>query len=81
MSVNFIRKMSNTVLSSCSPFKLALVQIGAGADKSKNLSHAREKIMEASQNGAQVVVLPVMYPCSTFMLMTRRTGILTLSSF
>lgn len=61
MSLNFIRKMSNTVLSSCSPFKLALVQIGAGADKAKNLSHAREKIMEASKNGAQVVVLPVTY--------------------
>lgn len=59
MSLNFIRKMSNTVLSSCSPFKLALVQIGAEADKSKNLNHAREKIMEASKNGAQVVVLPV----------------------
>jgi predicted amidohydrolase len=51
--------MSNTVLSTCSPFKLALVQIGAGADKSKNLSHARDKIIEASKNGAQIVVLPV----------------------
>ncbi|KAG2190142.1 hypothetical protein INT46_005187 [Mucor plumbeus] len=58
MSLNFIRKMSNTVLSTCSPFKLALVQIGAGADKSKNLSHARDKIIEASKNGAQIVVLP-----------------------
>ncbi|KAI8641757.1 carbon-nitrogen hydrolase [Parasitella parasitica] len=58
MSLNFSRKMSEAVLSACSPFKLALIQIGAGADKSKNLRHTHEKIMEASKNGAQVVVLP-----------------------
>ncbi|KAI7900761.1 carbon-nitrogen hydrolase [Cokeromyces recurvatus] len=49
--------MSN-VLASSSLFKLALVQIGAGFDKSKNLSHAKAKILEAAKNGAQVVVLP-----------------------
>ncbi|CEP16397.1 hypothetical protein [Parasitella parasitica] len=50
--------MSNAILSSCSAFKLALVQISIGSDKSKNLERTREKIIEASRNGAQVVVLP-----------------------
>ncbi|KAI8975162.1 carbon-nitrogen hydrolase [Mycotypha africana] len=46
------------VLAPCSPFKLALIQIGAGPDKSKNLAYARSKIVEAAKNGAQVIVLP-----------------------
>lgn len=52
----------STVLSPASPFKLALVQLGGvGADKTKNLAHTREKILEAANNGAQVVVLPVSF--------------------
>ncbi|KAI9478787.1 MAG: carbon-nitrogen hydrolase [Benjaminiella poitrasii] len=57
MSTRLLRSMSN-VLAPSSPFKLALVQIGAGADKPKNLLHAKSKILEAAKNGAQVVVLP-----------------------
>lgn len=34
---------------------------GVGADKTKNLAHTREKILEAANNGAQVVVLPVSF--------------------
>ncbi|CAO3700517.1 unnamed protein product [Rhizopus stolonifer] len=50
--------MSN-VLSESSPFKIALVQLGGvGFNKPSNLAHAREKILEAAKNGAQVVVLP-----------------------
>ncbi|KAG1294756.1 hypothetical protein G6F66_004929 [Rhizopus arrhizus] len=50
--------MSN-VLSDCSPFKIALVQLGnVGFNKTANLAHAREKILEAAKNGAQVIVLP-----------------------
>lgn len=51
--------MSN-ILSPSSPFKLALIQLGGiGADKAKNLAHARAMILKAANNGAQVVVLPV----------------------
>lgn len=54
-----MKKMSN-VLSDCSPFKIALVQLGnVGFNKTANLAHAREKILEAAKNGAQVIVLPV----------------------
>jgi len=38
--------------------KLALVQLAAGADKSANLSKARSKVLEATSNGANIVVLP-----------------------
>nr|POE80065.1 hydrolase c26a3.11 [Quercus suber] len=40
------------------PLKLALVQLAAGADKTANLAHARAKVLEASSNGANIVVLP-----------------------
>lgn len=39
-------------------FKLGLIQLAAGPDKQKNLSHARDKILEAAKAGAQVIVLP-----------------------
>lgn len=42
-----------------SKFKLALVQLAVTADKKHNLKHARAKVLEASDNGANVVVLPV----------------------
>lgn len=38
--------------------KLALVQLAAGSDKSKNLSHARDLVLKAASNGAELVVLP-----------------------
>ncbi|KAH8599436.1 carbon-nitrogen hydrolase [Bisporella sp. PMI_857] len=40
------------------PFKLALVQLASGADKSLNLSRARDKVHEAASAGADIVVLP-----------------------
>ncbi|KAK4987357.1 Omega-amidase nit3 [Elasticomyces elasticus] len=40
------------------PLKLALVQLATGADKSVNLSRARSKVIEATSNGANIVVLP-----------------------
>ena len=36
------------------PFKLALIQLSVGLNKSKNLSRAAKKIEEAAKNGAQV---------------------------
>ncbi|ORZ16264.1 carbon-nitrogen hydrolase [Absidia repens] len=52
--------MSSTApaLNASSPFKLALIQLAIGADKAKNLAHAKSKILEAAHNGANVVVLP-----------------------
>lgn len=38
--------------------KLALVQLASGADKTKNLSNARTKVLEAANQGAKLVVLP-----------------------
>jgi predicted amidohydrolase len=59
MPPSLLKQMSN-ILSPASPFKLALIQLGnVGADKTKNLVHTREKILEAAKNGAKVVVLPV----------------------
>lgn len=40
------------------PVKLALIQLASGADKAKNLSHARDKVIEAVAAGANIVVLP-----------------------
>jgi predicted amidohydrolase len=40
------------------PIRLACVQLASGADKAANLSHARDKVLEAAQAGANLVVLP-----------------------
>ena len=40
------------------PLKLALIQLASGADKSANLSRARSKVLEATAQGANLVVLP-----------------------
>lgn len=40
------------------PAKLALIQLATGSSKSANLSHARNKVLEASKNGAKIIVLP-----------------------
>lgn len=39
--------------------RIALVQLAVGADKATNLSRASEKVREATENGANIVVLPV----------------------
>lgn len=44
--------------SSGRSFKLALIQLSVGLNKSANLSRAAEKIEEAAKNGAQVISLP-----------------------
>lgn len=53
----FPRSMS--VLAPASKFKLALIQLLGSPDKSANLARARDKVLEAAKNGANVVVLPV----------------------
>ncbi|KAK6539111.1 hypothetical protein TWF694_010647 [Orbilia ellipsospora] len=40
------------------PFKLALVQLATGADKTTNLARAKTKVLEAAREGANIVVLP-----------------------
>ncbi|TVY21645.1 Hydrolase [Lachnellula arida] len=40
------------------PVKLALIQLASGADKSVNLSHARDKVLSAASAGANIIVLP-----------------------
>lgn len=40
-------------------FRVALVQLAVGKDKATNLIRAAEKVREASQNGANIVALPV----------------------
>lgn len=40
------------------PVKLACIQLASGADKAANLSHARDKVLEAATAGAKIVVLP-----------------------
>ncbi|CAF9913129.1 MAG: hypothetical protein HETSPECPRED_001335 [Heterodermia speciosa] len=40
------------------PLKLALVQLATGADKTANIARARARVLEASQAGASLIVLP-----------------------
>ncbi|KAK8042209.1 carbon-nitrogen hydrolase [Apiospora rasikravindrae] len=40
------------------PVKLACIQLASGADKAANLSHARDKVLEAARDGAKIIVLP-----------------------
>ncbi|KAI7833208.1 carbon-nitrogen hydrolase [Kickxella alabastrina] len=41
-----------------SSFKIALIQLAAGAQKAANLTKARTKVLEAARNGANLIVLP-----------------------
>jgi len=43
--------------------KIALLQTPVRSDKQENLNLAREKVWEAAQNGAEMVVLPEMFCC------------------
>jgi predicted amidohydrolase len=62
LSRHFIRKMASQqpprypLLKK--PVKIACIQLASGSDKATNLSHARDKILEASRSGANIVVLP-----------------------
>jgi len=40
------------------PVKLACIQLSSGPDKAVNLSHARDKVLEAAKAGAKIIVLP-----------------------
>ncbi|KAI0007450.1 carbon-nitrogen hydrolase [Xylariaceae sp. FL0662B] len=40
------------------PIKLACIQLASGPDKASNLTHAREKVLEAARDGAKLIVLP-----------------------
>lgn len=40
------------------PIKLACIQLASGPDKAANLAHARDKVVEAAQAGAKLIVLP-----------------------
>ncbi|KAI1653307.1 carbon-nitrogen hydrolase [Daldinia decipiens] len=40
------------------PIKLACIQLASGLDKTANLAHARDKVVEAAQQGAKLIVLP-----------------------
>ncbi|CAI2180419.1 2485_t:CDS:10 [Funneliformis geosporum] len=44
--------------STYSSFKLACIQLSVTSDKNANLINAKSKILEASRNGAKVIVLP-----------------------
>lgn len=56
-------------MADLSKFKIALVQMAVGADKAANLRKAVQTVREASENGANIVALPVswarMIPLST----------------
>ncbi|KAI1085053.1 carbon-nitrogen hydrolase [Whalleya microplaca] len=60
----FIRPLlARTMATSSSPvlqkpIKLACIQLASGADKTANLSHAHEKVLEAARDGAKLIVLP-----------------------
>lgn len=43
--------------------KIALIQMKSCCEKSENLAHARELIASASENGADIAVLPEMFCC------------------
>ncbi|KAK6865025.1 nitrilase family protein [Apiospora arundinis] len=56
------RTMATTTASSSpvlkKPVKLACIQLASGPDKAANLSHARDKVLEAARDGAKIIVLP-----------------------
>ncbi|CAG8602884.1 7272_t:CDS:10 [Acaulospora morrowiae] len=45
-------------MASPSKFKISCIQLAVSSDKSLNLQNAKNKILEASKNGAKLVVLP-----------------------
>lgn len=49
---------TSTKLPLSRPVKIACIQLLSGEDKSANLLRAHEKVLEASQNNANIVVLP-----------------------
>jgi len=49
--------------STMTTFKFAGIQLAVSADKSQNISNAKSKIAEASQNGARVISLPECWNC------------------
>lgn len=56
---NYLRTMASTTRPLLKePVKLACVQLASGPDKAANLSHAREKVLEAAGTGAKIIVLP-----------------------
>jgi len=46
------------VSTTANRFRIACIQLLVGEDKTKNLAHARKKIQEASEKGADIVMLP-----------------------
>ncbi|KAK7969415.1 nitrilase family protein [Apiospora saccharicola] len=55
------RTMTTTTIPSPvlkKPVKLACIQLASGSDKAANLSHARDKVLEAARDGAKIIVLP-----------------------
>ncbi|KAK8139566.1 carbon-nitrogen hydrolase [Apiospora sp. TS-2023a] len=55
------RTMTTTTIPSPvlkKPVKLACIQLASGPDKAANLSHARDKVLEAARDGAKIIVLP-----------------------
>lgn len=60
---NLVRPPVRTMATSAipvlkKPVKLACIQLASGADKAANLAHARDKVLEAAQSGARIIVLP-----------------------
>ncbi|KAI9499171.1 carbon-nitrogen hydrolase [Zychaea mexicana] len=52
------RFMTQSVLAPASKFKLALIQLKGSPDKQANLAKARAQVLQAANQGANVVVLP-----------------------
>lgn len=56
---SYLRTMASTTSPLLKkPVKLACIQLASGNDKAANLSHAREKVLEAATGGAKIIVLP-----------------------
>lgn len=52
--------------------KLAVIQLAAGSDKSINLQRASEKVTEAAEDGAELIVLPVKPHLRALFISSRR---------
>ena len=50
-------------MNAISKFKVALCQLKVISDKAHNLKRAGEMIRQASQQGADVIVLPEIFTC------------------
>jgi len=63
LNLNFNCVQKRRMMETINEFTFAAVQMKVGANKLENIRHARELIIKASQNGANLISLPECFTC------------------